>query len=353
MSLMIVSMTTQTMAAAGEDIAIERVFGPETKTGDYKHPCCIDELENGDLYLAYYGGAGEYAEGTVVFGARREAGQTKWSPPQVIASNPVYSLGNPVIWQAPDGLVWLFFVTRFGETWSTSRIQAKFSGDGARTWTEPFLVTLEEGTMVRGQPIVLRNGDYLLPIYHETGHDPEKTGPDTTSRFLRKSPGTNRWQPSGVIHSEQGNLQPAVVQVSDQHLIAFCRRAGDYLPTTTGWIVQAESHDGGLSWSRGVNSQFPNPNSAIDCKRLRNGDIVLVYNDSMSERSPLTIAVSTDNGQSFPHRRNLAEGAGDFAYPTAIQTRDGKIHVTFTSNERTVIQHAVFDESATVKREGR
>jgi predicted neuraminidase len=335
--------------ACGADppgIIMERVFGPETKTGDYKHPASITELANGDLYLAYYGGAGEYADGTQVWGSRKSFGQSSWTAPQVIASNPVKSLGNPVVWQAPDGLVWLFYVTRFGETWSTSRIAAKFSRDGARTWTESFLVTLEAGTMVRGRPIVLLNGDYLLPIYHETGNNTEWTGPDTTSRFLRKSPNSWDWRESGIIHSDQGNLQPAVVQLTPDRLLAFCRRAGDYQPTTDGWMIRAESHDGGVTWSRGSKSEFPNPNSAVELIKLRNGHLLLVYNDSMNERTPLTVAISTDNGMTFARRRNLAEGPGDFAYPTAIQTGDGKIHVTFTSDERTVIRHAVFDESA-------
>jgi len=52
------------------DIRVERVFGPETPTGPYKHPACITELTNGDLYLVYYGGADEYAIDTGVFGAR-------------------------------------------------------------------------------------------------------------------------------------------------------------------------------------------------------------------------------------------------------------------------------------------
>ena len=82
-----------------------------------------------------------------------------------------------MVWQAPDGVVWLFYVVRFGETWSTSRIQAKVSRDGAETWSDAFMVSLDEGMMVRNRPIVLTNGDYLLPVYHETGHDTEMVGP--------------------------------------------------------------------------------------------------------------------------------------------------------------------------------
>ena len=331
------------------EVQIERVFGPEIKTGDYKHPSCFTQLDNGDLYLAYYGGAGEYEDGTVVYASRLVSGSEDWTVPQVVASNPVRSLGNPVVWQAPDGLVWLFYVTRFGDTWSTSRIKAKLSRDGAKTWSDSFMVTFEEGTMVRGQPIVLANGDYLLPIYHETGHDTEVVGPDTTSRFLRKRPDSPRWEPSGIVHSDRGNLQPAVVEIDPQRLIVFARRAGDYLPSTKGWIVRAESDDGGQTWSHGVDSAFPNPNSAIDLKRLRNGHLLLAYNDSMRDRTPLTLAISTDNGQTFPHRRNLMEGPGSFAYPTIVQAQDDKIHVVFTSDSRKVVQHAVLEESDIIR----
>jgi predicted neuraminidase len=331
------------------EIQVERIFGPEIRTGPYKHPACIEQLQNGDLFLVYYGGAGEYAENTAVYGSRLKKGEKEWSAPAVIASHPFLSLGNAVIWQAPDGVVWLFYVTRFGETWSTSRIAAKISKDGAKSWSDSFMISFEEGTMVRGHPIVLANGDYLLPIYHETGHDPERVGSDTTSLFLRFDPRQKRWTESSRIRSRTGNLQPAVVQISAEHLIAYCRRGGNYEPVKDGYIIRAESRDGGRTWSEGKDSAFPNPNAAVDFLKLKNGHLLLVYNDSMNERSPLTVAISTDNGQTFPHRRNVAEGAGDFAYPTAIQTQDGKIHVTFTTDERTVVRRAIFDESAIVR----
>lgn len=328
------------------DIPTERLFGPEVATGKYKHPASFDELRNGDLYLVYYGGDGEYAAGTAVFGSRLSNGARKWTKPVKIASHPFRSLGNAVVWQAPDGVVWLFYVTRYGETWSTSRIAAKISRDGARTWSDSFPVTFEEGTMVRAHPIVLQNGDYLFPIYHETGQNIEFTAPTTCSLFLRFDPRKQIWTESNRVYSRLGNLQPAVVQVEDRYLIAYCRRGGDYEPRKDGYLVRTESHDGGRTWTEGKETRFPNPNSAVDFLKLKNGHLLLVYNDSMDDRTPLSLAISTDNGQTFPHRRNLVAGPGDFGYPTAVQTRDGKLHVVFTSDDRTVIRHAVFQENA-------
>src|SRR5687768_18552249 len=96
-------------AAAGTP-RTERIFGPEVKTGPYKHPATITELANGDLYLVYYGGQGEYAVDTGVFGARLPRGGAKWSAPRLLARDPFRSLGNAVVWQAPDGAVWLLYV---------------------------------------------------------------------------------------------------------------------------------------------------------------------------------------------------------------------------------------------------
>ena len=89
-----------------------------------------------------------------------------------------------------------------------------------------------------------------------------------------------------------------------------------------------------------------------DFIKLQNGHLVLVYNNSKRDRMPLTVAISTDNDQSYPYQRNIVDKSGDSAaYPFAIQTKDGRIHVLYTSDRRTVINHASFDESAILNTE--
>lgn len=329
---------------AGE-LQSERLFGPEVKTGPYKHPASITELASGDLYLVYYGGADEYAVNTGVFGSRWDHGTRQWSAPKLIASDPFRSVGNGVIWQAPDGVVWLFYVVRWGDTWSTSRIQAKISRDEARTWSESFVVSEREGMMVRGRPIVLASGEYLLPAYHETGKDTEKVGADSTSWFLRWDPKRREWLESGQVRSKKGNIQPAAVELEPGHLIAYCRRGGGYGPVTDGYVVRSESRDGGRTWAEGQDSQFPNPNSAVDFLKLKSGRLLLVYNNSMADRTPLTVALSPDGDKTWPARRDVGTDKTTYAYPVAIQTRDGRIHVVYTTANRTVVMHASFDEA--------
>ncbi|MBI2425047.1 MAG: exo-alpha-sialidase [Candidatus Hydrogenedentes bacterium] len=335
-------------ANAAEDFVHNKVIGTEYP-GKYKHPAAITQLDNGDLYITYYGGDGEYEDNSAVMGMRLKPGETKWSEPVKIADTPFQGEGNGVVWQAPDGLVWLFYVQRYGDTWSSARIFAKISEDGAHTWSDSMVLSFEMGTMLRGLPIVLNNGEYLLPVYYETGHDREVIAPESASYFLRHDPKTRKWTPTERIYSDMGNIQPEPVQIDDNYLIAYCRVGGDYEPSTTRYLIRAESRDGGNTWSRGVNSPFKNPNAAVSFIKLKNGHLLLVFNDSMIDRIPLNAAISTDNDKTWSKIVTIGEGEETYAYPMAIQTQDEKIHVVYTSDNRSRIMHCVFEESALLK----
>ena len=97
--------------------------------------------------------------------------------------------------------------------------------------------------MVRNRPIVLSNGNYLLPVYHKTGHDTEMVGPDSTSLFLIYDARKKPWSESSRIRSPKGNIQPAPVEISPGHLVACCRRGGGYGPGTGGYLVRSESRE--------------------------------------------------------------------------------------------------------------
>lgn len=344
-AITLLALAGPSTARAGDDFAIEKVYGTEIPP-KYKHPASITELPNGDLVIAYFGGSGEYEADTRVHLTYKRKGTDKWTAPVVISDNPEVPEGNPVIWQAPGGDLWLFNVARFGPTWCDSKVQARTSTDGGKTWGKPYLVSDEIGILCRSKPIVLADGDYLLPVYKETGNDPEFTAPDTSSFFYRYNPKTKKWTETNRIRSKLGNLQPAPAMISDDYLVAYCRRGGGYEGKEDGRIVRTESRDGGKTWSPGTETELPNPNAAVDFHRLKSGNLLLVYNDSNDDRTPLTLAMSTDGDKTYPHRRDIGVGDHDYAYPYLIQTSDGKIHLVYTQDGRTTVMHAVFDESA-------
>ena len=92
---------------------------------------------------------------------------------------------------------------------------------------------------------------------------------------------------------------------------------------------------------------YPLPNAAVDLIKLKNGHLVMIYNDNnQGKRNPLTMRVSTDNGKTWPLARTIVNTPDDEqAYPYIIQTADGRINGVFTSKRRSVVNHFELDES--------
>jgi predicted neuraminidase len=88
-------------------------------------------------------------------------------------------------------------------------------------------------------------------------------------------------------------------------------------------------------------TELPNPNAGLDGVTLKDGRHVLVYNHATRGRTPLNVAISRD-GNNWQQVATLETQPGEYSYPAVIQTRDGKIHVTYTW-KRQRIKHAVLD----------
>jgi len=72
----------------------------------------------------------------------------------------------------------------------------------------------------------------------------------------------------------------------------------------------------------------------------------MAYNDSDRDRHTLALSVSDDDGATWKWTRHLERNEDcRFHYPSMIQTRDGRIHVTYTYrvNEGKSIKHAALE----------
>ena len=114
-------------------------------------------------------------------------------------------------------------------------------------------------------------------------------------------------------------------------------------------VTTSRSKDGGKTWSPMTASTVPNPNAGTDAVTLADGRQLIVYNHTVrggkfpSSRNMLNVAVSAD-GKSWKPVLTLERAPGEYSYPAVIQTRDGKVHITYTWQRKTV-KHAVLDSA--------
>jgi len=296
------------------------------------HASYITAMPDGSLISAWWNGSEEAGRDLVIRTARRPAGQSLWGPPRILVDNPGVPEGVPVLFPFPGSELWLIYRTGL----PFNRLKWMKSTDSGRTWGDSDLMIEEPGWCSRSRIIELANGDILLPILGLRG---EK---HNCSAFLYSTNRGRNWKRTKEIKTEPRNNEPTVIQRSDGSLLTFMR-PHDRDPAER-FILQSESFDNGRTWSKAKRTRIKNPSSAVELLKLRNGHVVLAFNNSREGRSPLCLALSLDDGNTWGYMRVLEDSPGRFSYPSVTQGLDDRIHLSYTFR-RTHIKHAEVNEA--------
>lgn len=319
----------------------------------YNHAATMSALSGGELLVAWGAGSREWADDTRILAARGNGGglatggiaSPQWSAPQVIADAAGSPDANPVLFLDDADRLHLWRAAGFGQMLCQSIILGRTSDDQGLTWSQDRLALPAICTLIRNRPIVLSAGyggpsgaaagggfqTWLLPAYGQA--------PYQSQFFFSRDRGESWWPLSGpLLTLPFNNLQPAVVQLADGSLFALMRSAGG-----AGFAWQGRSCMGAV-WSLTPRQDLPNPDSAIDLIRINCGYLVVAYNDSPAQRSPLVVAYSADEGRTWSPPRTLETGPGEFSYPCLVESTDGLIHCVY-SDRLEAIKHVAFNRA--------
>ncbi len=306
------------------------------------HASTIVETRAGTIAAAWFGGTHERNPDVEIWFARR--GASGWATPVSVA-NGVQPDGtrlptwNPVLFQAPDGPLMLFYkVGPDPQRWWGMVVT---SADDGRSWSKP--KPLPDGILgpIKNKPVVLANGDWLSPSSRE-----QADGGGWSLHFERSRDRGRSWTRVEVPDPQHrfDAIQPSLLTLPDGGLEAVAR-------TRQGVVAATFSADGGRTWSALMAVDLPNPNSGTDAVTLKNGRQLIVYNHAAHARKtpgkgvryPINIGLS-DDGVRWRSILVLEDRpvANGYAYPAVIQTRDGLVHITYTWDRRR-IRHVVLD----------
>jgi predicted neuraminidase len=353
------------------------------------HAANILPLPNGDVACVWFGGTQEGIPDISVYMSRLAVGADRWTQPEKLSDDPERSEQNPILFLAPDGLLWLIWTAQNSGNQDTAIVRRRTSADQGKTWG-PIETLFDRvgtsGVFVRQPPVILDNGDLLMPIFYCHGTPGRKwVGDHDTSAVRISSDGGKSWQEFAVPDST-GCVHMDVEKLLDGTLLGLFRsRWADS-------IYASRSNDNGHTWTVPEPTELPNNNSSIQFTVLANGHLALVYNhisaaqaterrtglyDDIGEaddapaevaadgktafwgvpRAPMTVAISDDGGRTWPFRRDLETGDGycmtnnsrekinrEFSYPSIKQGPDGALHIAFTYF-RQAIKYVRIDEA--------
>lgn len=317
------------------------------------HAATLVETRQG-LLAAWFSGTHE-GHPDVAIWAARETPQG-WGQPYLLIDVRGVPLWNPVLFKDARGVIWLFY--KIGPnvpSWTGALIQS--TNDGV-TWSGPTLLPAGLLGPAKNKPVQLANNAILCPTSAETwnswacwvelsgdgGQSWRRAGPITAPLDGSPIPADGRpdlvsatWDASsGTLLLPQdfpGVIQPAVWEYAPGKLRMLLRATRQ-----VGSVCLVESLDSGETWGPARKLDVPNPNSGLDALRCADGRIALVCNPVETGRSPLSLLLSEDNGETFVHRVDLETQPGEYSYPSIIQTTDGSLHIVATY-QRSRIQH--------------
>ncbi|WP_263382232.1 sialidase family protein [Granulicella arctica] len=334
------------------------IFKPGPPAPPDNHASTVVELRNNDVLAAWFGGTKEGASDVVIWSARLHGGA--WTAPAELVNEHGVACWNPVLFHTRDGRLWLYY--KFGKSPSTWQGARRWSSDEGRTWSAR--ERLPEGILgpIRAKPLVLDDGtvvsgssvekDGHWTVWVERSVDGGRTFtkfgpialpetldiPDAGALAAAKETGPavsdadegvkTRLYPPGP--TTVGIIQPTIVSLGGEHLRLYARSK-----TKAARIAVADSIDNGVTWTQASFIALPNPSAGIDAVRLRNGRVILVFNNSYNKRTPLSLGVSRD-GRSFHVFKTLEDGEGQYSYPAMIEAKNGDLLITYSWRRQTI-----------------
>jgi sialidase-1 len=296
-------------------------------------------LKDGRILFAYTrftGGGGDNDAASIVGRYSRDGGRS-WSTedvPIVAREGQMNSMSVSLL-RLADGRLALFYLRKNSN--ADCRPYLRYSSDEARTWSEPILCVRDTGYFVlnNDRAVQLRSGRIVLPVALHLLVNGEN-GPGIAMTWFSDDAGKTWRRSRSTVESptpsRAGMQEPGVVELKDGRLMMFIR-------TSLGSQYLSYSSDGGDTWSAPKASSIVSPLSPASIKRIPStGDLLVVWNDHAGidaalerKRTPLTVAVSRDEGQTWTNKQNLlADPAGWYCY-TAIHFAGRRVLLGFNA----------------------
>jgi len=287
-------------------------------------------LNDGSLLFAtteFIGSGSDFAKARIIAKASTDGGR-HWGDPRVLQENTGQTNVMSVTLRrlrapAEPGTIALFYLQK--NTFDDLRMYVRFSTDETQTFGEPVLVTGDPGYHVVNNDRVTQLSSGRLIVPAASTADVKQVNHFVSHCYVSDDGGqTWRATEGRVDFAKRGAMEPEVLELADGRLLMILR-------TQLGYIAASYSDDQGESWSEAKPFGVTAPEAPSTIRRIpATGDLLLIWNNTFQEgaghggqRTPLTAAVSRDDGRTWSHIQNLEPNPEHtYSYPSVVFVRD-------------------------------
>jgi formylglycine-generating enzyme len=318
------------------------VHPPETGDPFYLHNHCpsITWCDNGDLLACWFSTRSERGREMTILASRLRAGSGTWEPSSEFFKAPDRNMTGSSLFNDGAGTLYHFNGLEAGDGWANLALVLRTSTDNGATWSRPRLINPEhqrrnqviDGTSMTPEGVLIQPCDAVWSGNGGTAIHISRDGGETWT-----DPGAGTPTPD-YVDGGQGStiagIHAGVVGLNDGRLLALGR--GDAIRGQVGpghniqdRMPMSLSADMGATWTYHP-SPFPpiSGGQRLVLMRLREGPLLFASFTGPVDADPgmlfvdavgrefrgygLFAALSFDEGQTWPARRLLTPGVGDF-----------------------------------------
>lgn len=314
---------------------------PRNSEGD------IVELSDGRLLLSYTrfkGGSSDFAAADIVARTSSDGGKT-WSEDRMLVENEGdTNVMSVSLVPLASGEILFFYLLK--NNWGDLRQYVRRTSDDFETLSDPIRTTMNDGyNVVNNDRVVqLSTGRLIVPsALHPCPDKTQETwSPYGITHICYSDDEGKTWKPDATdvsthppkTHVEQ---EPGIVELADGRLWMYIR-------TDAGVQYERFSEDDGIHWSESQPTGLHSPTSPATIERIPwTGDLLCVWNDHSGwhnfpegRRTPLCVAISTDDGKTWSKSR-VIEGDPDGWYCyTAMTFLEDRVLLAYCAGDKEV-----------------
>lgn len=301
------------------------------------------ELNDGRILLIYmeFSGDGSDIAKTRFAAIESADGGKSWGAHRVVAETGPDELNvfSPNLIRAADGAILLVFMRQFGHTPHVATQYVWKSSDEGRSF-KPVSEFAVRGHFSLCNAVVKRHssGRLLLPssVVGRMGDGPYSHSYDGGLLYSDDDGRTWSEAKNRVKLPMRGVMEPHVEETRDGRVLMVMRNQ-------LGSLFLSESKDRGESWSKPQVTGLRVPESCPELTRIpRTGDLLMIWNNAeydpsfghFGKRTPLTAAVSRDEGRTWGHFRDIeSDPKRAFSNQGCRFLRDGRAVINYWTCE--------------------
>jgi len=313
-------------------VRTDSLLMPSVKENPRTSEGAFVKLSDGSImtvYTKFVGGKDDDAKAMLVRRISQDKGASWGEDKTIVSDEGKMNVMSVSLLRLKDGRLAMFYLIKNSD--SDCYPVMRISKDEGRSWSDSRpCATPGSGyyVMNNNRVIQLKSGRILVPValHSKNGTNGITFSPEAEIFCFYSDDNGMSWKETDKVDKPEKLItqEPGVVELKNHDVLIYIR-------TDKGYQYFSKSHDGGMTWESARQGNLVSPLApALIMRDPFTKALVAVWNNNPSQRNPICLAVSSDEGKTWQKEQILQnDPAYWYCYPAMIFPSKGVVLVSY------------------------